>query len=293
MPFFDKAKLPEPLGSAHERMVAEAMGYMSMPHVSLDVIKNCIDIVEAAIRSLRGYFDSHPFANIEGEIFFFKVIKPRFYSYRIFFHSAYSIESRRPVGSAKLVRAFLRRELYHLTYFFDTHREFYQYWRSGATHLDQLYFVRGQRATSLAPPHPPSDMDKEFSTGYDFQLATILANEMLRDYLLDEASKLRQKANPPFTSTASLSLTWTAPLSALNELIYALKESGAVNNGNVKIGAIAKGLGILFNIDPGNVYRRELENRIRKERAPFLKKMTKDYLDAKDYNDEHPHGSSR
>ncbi len=289
----DDTKWPVGVSTLYEGLVA-AMGRLATGREdALASATGLIPAVEGIIFELREYVSTHGFGPSLEEVFFFKTIKPAFYSEYIYLVRLVEIELSRPAGGPKEEEAFLQQELSRLRDYFSLNVELYKYMRGGQGFLDELFFRRRRRGTQ-APysPHAIND-DSEFCSPCDYKVAKMLANDRLCAYLVKRMAGLHGEVSGHPVAAAWPRLEWTETLSALNEVIYGLRDSGAVNNGNVKIGSIAKGLGILFNIDPGNVYRRELENRIRKERAPFLKKMTKDYLAAKDYNDEHPHGSSK
>ena len=88
-------------------------------------------------------------------------------------------------------------------------------------------------------------------------------------------------------------LQWTASLSSLNELIYSLKASGAINNGNVGVGQIAEAFEELFNIRVGNIYRRQQENRIRENRSAFIDLLKRKYIEIMDQTDLNPRFSTK
>ena len=93
-------------------------------------------------------------------------------------------------GSNEVVRSYINRELDNLTYFFNRNLDFYQYYRSGSTVYDEYYFVRGKADLRLCTDSAQFDKDPNFSTGYDYKVAKIIANEMLRIYLNKRLQKL-------------------------------------------------------------------------------------------------------
>ena len=86
---------------------------------------------------------------------------------------------RKPHGSIEVLKKYYNDRLDELTSYFESNLDFYQYYRSKATHLDSHYFVRGHIDFKLCPNRVPYDRDPEFSTCYDHKAAQILANDML------------------------------------------------------------------------------------------------------------------
>ncbi len=111
------------------------------------------------------------------EIRFFKEIKPRFFSLLIYYSNVYNIEMRMPVGSTDDKRNHLVRTQEKIRNFFDMNLELYGYYRSGSTHLDHIYFLRGKQDARLPIDSLNFERDSCFSTCCDFRMAGILANE--------------------------------------------------------------------------------------------------------------------
>ncbi len=157
--------------------------------------KRSIECCKAIILKLRQAVLSQEFKSNDDEIEFFKIIKPRFHSYFLFYIKVYNTELNRPAGSKSDQSEYLSKEFYKLRLFFESHTAFYHYYRSGETFLDEQYFLRQNNA------HPIGgvqflyiDADPNFSTIYDYQVAKILANQLLSDYLNDELSAIEPQA---------------------------------------------------------------------------------------------------
>jgi len=226
-----------------------------------------IETVRDAMDSLKAYCAANPFPDQTSEINFFKIVKPHFHAQLIFWMTVLDIDLNRPVGGQRFENKFYKKKLRTLQDFFERNKEFYQYYRSGQTDRDQLYFLRIK--TKWIYPTDPHiiDVNTEFSSGYDFLVASILANDRIKDYLhyliLNKASVF----HPP-TETSSLS--WTASKSGLIELIYALQSGGVCNNGNAGIKELADSFQRLFKVDLGNYYNAFNEIRLRKKSRTSL-----------------------
>ena len=153
---------------------------------SLEIVYYLYDI----LLNLRGKINEFKFYNKVDEIFFFKVQKPELLGRLIYFYKIYLIETQCPTGSNEVVKNYLNQELDSLTYFFNRNLDFYQYYRSNSTVYDEYYFLRGKNDIRLCTDSAQFDKDPKFSTGYDYKVAKIIANEMLRIYLNKRIVKL-------------------------------------------------------------------------------------------------------
>lgn len=160
-------------------------GYDIIP-VSLAMVHR----LQGILSDLRNDLQTYVFPSKEEEIYFFKNQKPELLGRLLYFHKIYRIEVQCPTGSNDVIRLYLNKELDSLTYFFNRNLDFYQYYRSHSTVHDELYFLRGKVDFRLCTDSAQFDKDPNFSTGYDYKVAKILANEMLRIYLNKKLQKL-------------------------------------------------------------------------------------------------------
>jgi len=149
-----------------------------------------------------------------------------------------------------------------------------QYYKCGFKHLDEKYFVRGKTEIPLELRSSHHLLDEEFFTWHDHTFSTIMANEMLIDYIRRELDKLDKPVG--FDQTIYKSpLKWTGHKIDLGEIIYALLYSGTVNNGNATIIELAEAFEQIFNVEiKEDIYRYRLDIQQRKiESAKFLNHM--------------------
>ena len=223
---------------------------------------------------LREMIISYSFPSVEDEICFFKESKPEILSKYIYFNKVYHIELKCPDGSNNCIREYLSAELDKLTYFFRNNIEFYQYIRSQSTHLDNFYFTRKSIGTSTIPSFESFqyDADPLFSTGYDYKVAKIIANEMLRIYLNKRLVKLvtNNQIEDNLQRCFKYPFRFTGKKSYLIELGYSLVSSGDINNGNVEIKEMMNFLSTIFHIDLGDYYASYIAMKERKDRTAYL-----------------------
>ncbi|MDJ1503564.1 RteC domain-containing protein [Xanthocytophaga agilis] len=244
--------------------------------------EKCIAVVLDSITQLKKWIVEHPFTHKQEEIHFFKEIKPRFLSELFYYTSLFNIERNKPIGSTQVQKIYIHKELDKVSDFFDNNREFYQYYRLHATYLDEKYFLRENHEMYLALDKFIYDSDPQFSTGYDYKVARILANEKLIIYLNKELIMLD---NAAVVESSKSNLHWTLSKTACIELLYALHSVGAF--GKVDLKQIATYFENAFHVDLKNYYRTFLEIRIRKTgRSAFLDLLKERLIQRMDEADE-------
>ena len=228
------------------------------------------------LNDLREELQNYVFSTKEDEILFFKAQKPEILGRLLYFHTIYRIETQCPNGSNEAVRSYLNKELDNLTYFFNRNLDFYQYYRSHSTVYDEYYFVRGKADLRLCTDSAQLDKDPNFSTGYDYKVAKIIANEMLRIYLNKRLVKLETDnlVEDNLQKGTKYPFRFTGKKVFLIELGYSLVSSGDINNGNVEIKEIMNFLGTVFQVELGDYYAAYIAMKERKkDRTAYLTRL--------------------
>ena len=137
---------------------------------------------------------------------------------------------------------------------------------------DEYYFVRGKADLRLCTDSAQFDKDPNFSTGYDYKVAKIIANEMLRIYLNKRLVKLESnnQIEDNLQRCLKYPFRFTGKKVFLIELGYSLASSGDINNGNVEIKEIMNFLSTIFHIDLGDYYASYIAMKERKDRTAYL-----------------------
>ena len=257
-------------------------------NIPVEVVLDVVEFLQRSLEDMRTYIVNHPFSNKEEEIYFFKHIKPEVLSRLLYFTEIYNTEMRKPHGSIEVLKKYYNDRLDELTSYFESNLDFYQYYRSKATHLDSHYFVRGHIDFKLCPNCVPYDRDPEFSTCYDHKAAQILANDMLCIYL----NKKLHGVDKQVIIAKSRSFLpehpfrWTATKIAAVELGYAIYAAGILNNGQADIKEIMTFMEASFQIDLGDYYRTYITMKDRKkDRTSFLNSLIKSLLKKMDEDD--------
>ena len=228
-------------------------------------IETVMPIIIQCLSELKEYVLKNGFKNIEEEIYFFKKLKPTIVSKLIYYNAIYKIETKKP-NDAKAIRKYLKEELKKLKRYFDNNLEFYKYYRTKNSFIDEKLFVRGKHDIKLSLDTVYFETDHRFSTSHDYKVAKIIANDLIQNYLENQPCNI-SKSNKPTPKT----LNWTGSKTSLIELIYALHSQAVFDNGNADIKHIVKTFENSFNISLGDFYHTFMELKSRKiNRTKFL-----------------------
>ncbi|UEG54899.1 RteC domain-containing protein [Mucilaginibacter daejeonensis] len=241
---------------------------------------------------LKNYISSYVFQDTDEEIEFFKVVKPRFYSKYIYFISVYNFLMKRPTGAEDHLKEYIYSELADLKRYFDHNAAFYQYYRSGSTLMDRVYFTRG--GFDVHVELEKFEEDEIYSTSHDYKLSNIIANERYQEFLNTELIRINNPDEARTEQDMELPLTWTFNKTDLIELIYALVAAGVFNNGNVEIRSVVNCFQMVFHIELGAYYHKYTDiTRRKKDRTAFLDKLKISLLRRIDEKFDHDaHGQS-
>ena len=246
-------------------------------------IEAVIDVILKCLSEVKKYVLNRGFKNIDEEIHFFKYQKPAIVSKLIYYNAIYKIETKKPYG-AKPVRKYLNKELKKLKRFFDHNLEFYKYYRSNNSYVDDKFFVRGNHDIKLWLDTYYFESDQTFSTSHDYKVAKIMANDLIQVYIEDQLYNNKEQGD---ILTDLPKLNWTGSKASMIELIYALHYQGVFDNGNTDIRLIAKHFENTFNTDLGDFYHTYLELRNRKvNRTKFLDSLREGLIKKMDEQDE-------
>ena len=238
-----------------------------------------ISLLESAFEELKSFITNYSFKNDADEIYFFKEVKPQLFSKLVYYNKVHNLEMRMPTGSIDDRKSYLDRALSRIRYFFDMNIDLYQYYRSGSTHLDRFYFLRGKPDILLLLDSFYFERDALFSTCYDFKLTKIIANEMLEIYINTKLSELSNKYDEADNNSdlPKVKVSWTGKKTELIELIYAWIEAESFNNGKVSIKELVTYIENVFNINLGDYYHVFIDMRGRKgnSRTLYLDKLIK------------------
>ena len=250
-------------------------GLAGMKEVSGNVpeqIEYAIGLCKVALDRMRKQVIQEGFPDVKSEIHFFKKIKPTAYSKLLYYQAVFDIESKRKKADIPVIRRYLQQRLSKIHEYLEEHQLKVQYYRSGFSHLDEKYFLRNNDEIPLKLRNDHQLMDEDFFTWHDHTFSTIMADEMLTDYIIAELKKLDNLEKGIVEFPVS-TIFWTGKKIELVEILYAVYFSGAINNGKVTIKELAEVFGRLFNIDLSkDIYRyfAEIQQRKEENQTKFL-----------------------
>lgn len=235
----------------------------------LNIMKKSLEaslVLGDAFLKLKEFISTYVFRDNEEEIEFFKVIKPRLFYRLIYYRKVYNIEMNRPLGAASQ-RAYLIDEIKAINRYNAKRSDFVRYYRSGLTHLDSMYYLRGSVDAALYLETFHYERDPLFSTNCDFKVARILANEKLIQYLTKELEAFDQhQAEQVFPRVR---IVWNGTKTELVEQIFAWDSRKTF--GNTPLTKLADYIQVVFNIELDKNFSRTFgDMRIRNNKTPFL-----------------------
>jgi len=118
--------------------------------------------------------DAFEFESAREEIDFYKSVKPLFKSQLDYYNLVYQSQLLKPASRVEL-KEFWLKEKQRLDKFTRSHRAFYEYYKTDATHLDEAYFLSQTYTDSQGNP-----------IEHDNLLAQLLALERYMDFIQNE-----------------------------------------------------------------------------------------------------------
>ncbi|MDR3057829.1 MAG: RteC domain-containing protein [Prevotella sp.] len=230
-------------------------------------------VLREAYSQLKAFVLSYTFPSEEDEILFFKEIKPRLCFRIIYYRKLYNVEMDRPAGTEKQ-REYLNDLLNGINKYNSKRLDFIRYYRSGSSHLDSLYFLRGQTDTEQYMETFSHEFDPNFTTNCDFKVAKILSNDMLSDYLMREIEVLSDNNNLIMGSFGfpATKLTWKGTKAELQEQILSWDSDSTF--GDVPFTQLHSYIQNVFNIQLDSHLSRILDDlKTRNTPTPFLDKL--------------------
>lgn len=255
----------------------------------LQYLTQCIQCVQRSIQQLKSYITTARFEDSSEEIQLFKEIKPQFDGKLIYYTKLLTIEQELPQACRRSQKQYYRKRIRELESFSFNHSEFILYVNLELTNLDDVYFLRHGKAPPLHYGGIQFFYDQQFHAPMSWAMAELVGNNLLISELKARQKLLRTFKQPSTKATKDEDeLTWTASVTALVELIYALDEHGAFNNTKVGIKRIATLFSKVFNIPLVNIYKIWENIRLRKKsRTPFLQALISGLLRRMDHDDEY------
>ncbi len=204
------------------------------------------------------------------EIEYFRGVWPAFYGKLLFYIRLHSLELQRATMPADDWLSVIGKQERGVAAFFRTNREFWQYYASGASILNEQFtraYSRGRILDPLALL-----LDQEAVTIASYRAACCLAMQEFGVWLREERATLSVGT----ISAADLGYSWGPSDADLAEWLFGLQVVGAIRYQGepADISRLQKWSRLALGKDVANIYDRfkVLRNR-KKERLAFTKKI--------------------
>ncbi|SFQ76272.1 RteC domain-containing protein [Flavobacterium akiainvivens] len=163
-------------------------------NISIQQLEVVINLIIKLLGNLKEFVLKKGFSNIDKEIYFFKCQKPLIVSKLIYYNAIYKIETKKPYG-AKPLKKYLKKELKKLKRYFENNIEFYKYYRTNNSFLDEKLFLRDKYDIKVSLDTFYFEADHRFSTTHDYKVAKIIANDLIQVYLEDQLNNISREKN--------------------------------------------------------------------------------------------------
>lgn len=152
---------------------------------SIRKIECCFQICDKYWNELRVEMMGYKFESLVEEIYFFKNIKPLFISELKYYHRLYHAELFMPSEEKVFLRKYWERQLQLIDDFINGNREFYNYYKSGVTNLDNNYFTQQRFKGKPFIALKINFESQELTSSHDHILSSIIAYERFKEYVVE------------------------------------------------------------------------------------------------------------
>lgn len=176
------------------------------------------------------------FIKVDDEIKYYKIFKPKFFKYGVFYKSIYKIVSRYPVGLKKGSKKYYFDCLKDVKDTFDRQVDMFEYYRAGYDNNDHVIFRKNFEERNI--------------------FAVLQGTQMIEDFL--------HNATDPRTFEEKLKdypkFKWTGTKIQAVILVNVMVKGNLINNGNVTIADLMEYFQVTFNIDLKDYYKKYQDN---------------------------------
>ncbi|QES88529.1 RteC domain-containing protein [Rhizosphaericola mali] len=242
-----------------------------------DYNMQAIRAIYATILELRSFMHNYIFQSRNEQLKYHKFYAPRFIAEYIYFIQVQKLNIS-SIVSSNVRRKRLEKERRDINRFFEKNLRISEYLAGGHEYLDEKLFLND--GLQLEIPFLDEStfiLEAQLITGAGFTIARLKAYERLLNYI--EKLLAQEKINETESNhSVQSTLNWTDTGMSLTEMAYALKYSGAINQGNVDVKTIADALAQVFNTQQVNIYRNKQDLYSRKNQSMFIDKLRKDLI---------------
>lgn len=209
-----------------------------------------LNLITRAIDQIKAKLRDHHFEHEEEEIHYFKKILPETMALYIYYSDKIEWDRINRQGSPEFSYKFIDRIYLQAENFRKDYKNIYEYNRDEKSHLDKIYFLRKSPINSECKYPLSQIIDPSSPPIHCELLAMNIAYSRLEHEMKMSLKENMDKASAIIPMESNL--TWTGTKASATELVYALKHSGLIDNGNASLKKIKTWFEKTFSVDLGN-----------------------------------------
>jgi hypothetical protein len=221
-----------------------------------------LSLICSSIDLIRKKLKLYLFSNDDDEIYYFKSVLPQTLSLLIYYADKIEWDRILLQNSTVAIQEFFERTFNKIKNFRSENKEFFDYCRSGKSHMDSFYFLRNSPMNIETIHQIESVRDPSCPTIHCVLVATFLAH--LKQEQEMYIAVTNRKTESTSIENGKSSLKWTGKIVDLIELGIALHEAEAFNNGKVSRKEMFEFFEKAFGVELGNTSRQFQDIRLRK-----------------------------
>jgi len=236
--------------------------------------KSNLQIIQSTLKEIKQFSHAHIFSSMHEEVQFYKEYIPNILSEKMYYETLLDLEIERTSINPEKFPKLLRKKLSLINRFFTRYKWLYEYYLTGETLSDTLFF---SRQTALEETY----YDEYVCTTYGFRFAQIKAKERVKSYLYQELQKLESPGETDDLAE-DLDVEWKGSIAEAIELVTGVQTTQTVyiHKQPATIKQVAILFERVFHKKLGDYYNRDHQNRQRKKNStPYIDKMKSGYLD--------------
>ncbi len=220
-----------------------------------------LNLITVVIDQIKEKLKTHHFLDEEDEIHYFKKVMPETMALYIYYSDKIEWDRINRQGSPECSYRFTDRIYLQAENFRKEYIGIYEYNRDEKSHLDKIYFLRKSPINSECKYQLRQIIDPSSPPVHCELLAMNIAFSRLEHEMKMSLKENMDKTSPVILNEDNLS--WTGTKASATELIYALKHSSLIDNGNASLKKIIMWFEKTFSIDLGNTSKvfQEIQSR--------------------------------
>ncbi len=210
-----------------------------------------LNLITTVIDQIKEKLKNYYFKNEEDEVCYFKKVLPEALALYIYYSDKIEWDRINRQGSPECSYKMTDRIYLQAENFRKDHKDICEYNRDEKSHLDKIYFLRTSPLNTESKYQLRQIIDPSSPPVHCEMLAMNIAYSRLEHEMKMSLKENMDKASPAFFNEDYL--PWTGTKASATELLYGLRRSGLIDNGNASLNKMKKWFEKSFSIDLGNI----------------------------------------